>query len=175
MSEFWNARYAGEEYVYGTQPNVLLRSTLAQLKPGKICLPGDGEGRNAVYAARLGWDVYAMDASEVGKVKALTLADAAGVSIQFETSTYEDFNPASEAFDAVGLVFTHAIPHVRKVLHDKVIQALKPGGTLIAMYFSVDQLGKNTGGPGRLDMLYTLETLQEDFKQLTVETLEKKR
>lgn len=53
MKEFWDARYAQETYVYGKEPNNYFKRTLNSLKPGKILLAAEGEGRNAVYAASL--------------------------------------------------------------------------------------------------------------------------
>jgi hypothetical protein len=48
MKEFWNERYANEEYAYGEEPNEFFKQELARLQPGRILLPADGEGRNGV-------------------------------------------------------------------------------------------------------------------------------
>jgi len=63
MKEFWNERYAKNEFIYGTEPNEFFRKELEILPAGKIILPCDGEGRNAVFAAKLGWKVNAFDFS----------------------------------------------------------------------------------------------------------------
>jgi len=81
MTEFWNERYAAEEYAYGTEPNIFLKEILEQLTPGKILFPAEGEGRNAVFAAKLGWTVTAFDASTEGKRKAEMLASKNKVQI----------------------------------------------------------------------------------------------
>jgi hypothetical protein len=75
MKEQWNERYSASEYIYGTGPNTWLVEKLAGLQPGKILFPAEGEGRNAVHAARLGWNVAAFDQSEAGRKKALKLAE----------------------------------------------------------------------------------------------------
>src|SRR5690625_7249446 len=67
--EFWNERYAQDEYIYGEEPNEYLRKKLSILSPGKILFPADGEGRNSVYAALKGWDSEAFDISIEGKIK----------------------------------------------------------------------------------------------------------
>jgi hypothetical protein len=77
MNEFWNNRYSTEEYAYGTLPNEYLKEEAEKLKPGNILFPAEGEGRNAVHAARLGWKVYAFDISTEAKLKAEKLADRA--------------------------------------------------------------------------------------------------
>jgi hypothetical protein len=63
MNNFWDERYADEEYVYGTTPNQYFKQELEKLTPGKILLPGEGEGRNAVFAATQGWKVTARSKS----------------------------------------------------------------------------------------------------------------
>jgi hypothetical protein len=73
-NQFWNQRYGNAEYVYGEDPNKFLASQIKVLKPGKIIFPCEGEGRNAVFAAFLGWQVAAFDGSAVGQFKALQLA-----------------------------------------------------------------------------------------------------
>ena len=71
--EMWNERYSADEYAYGTSPNEFFRKNIEQLPPGKILLPGDGEGRNAVYAAALGWDVTAFDMSDEAEAARIVL------------------------------------------------------------------------------------------------------
>lgn len=74
MKDFWDERYCGKEFVYGKKPNEYLNVKLTELHKGKILLPAEGEGRNAVYAAKLGWMVSAFDQSTNGKEKAEILA-----------------------------------------------------------------------------------------------------
>lgn len=69
MTEFWNQRYASVDYAYGTSPNLFYREKLEFVSPGKILFPAEGEGRNAVYAAKSGWNVTAFDLSTEGKKK----------------------------------------------------------------------------------------------------------
>ncbi|MDX1604123.1 MAG: SAM-dependent methyltransferase, partial [Salinimicrobium sediminis] len=83
MQEFWNERYQREEYIYGKDPNEYLKAQLKNLTPGRILFPAEGEGRNAVHAAKKGWQVSAFDQSEEGRKKALRLAEAEGVEIDY--------------------------------------------------------------------------------------------
>ena len=73
MNDTWvnrlNDRYSTDEYAYGEQPNNFLREELEKLKPGTILFPAEGEGCNAVFAAKLGWIVSAFDISAEGKNK----------------------------------------------------------------------------------------------------------
>jgi D-arabinose 1-dehydrogenase-like Zn-dependent alcohol dehydrogenase len=70
----WNERYGKAEYAFGTHPNDFLVSVASQIPQGKILCLGESEGRNAVYLASLGYEVVAIDQSEVGLAKADKLA-----------------------------------------------------------------------------------------------------
>ena len=172
MNSFWNDRYSGREFVYGELPNVFFAETLSTLKPGNIILPCDGEGRNAVYAAKLGWEVKAFDLSEAGKEKADYLALKYSVIIDFQIKDAATALYPNDTADIVALIYTHLPRDVREKLHHNVINWLKPGGKLILETFCPDQLKNNSGGPKDIDMLYTKELLTEDFKNLNIEFLE---
>ncbi len=166
---FWEERYAQEEYIYGKEPNAFLKEVLPTLKAGKILFPAEGEGRNAVFAAKNGWDVSAFDASTEGKKKALALAEQHGTQIDYQVSTLEDVDYPMHSFDALALVFAHFPENNRKDYHHKLASFIKPNGTLIIEGFSKRQSefqvsNPNAGGPKDQNMLYDLEALKADFK-----------
>lgn len=166
MKDQWNARYTSEEFVYGREPNGFFKEELDKLSPGKLLLPAEGEGRNAVYAAKAGWDVTCFDWSEEGKKKADRLAGDAGVQINYLVSEIGAFDYKGSEFDAVGLIFVHLPEEEREELHKNVVKSLKPGGTLIFNAYDKTQLGKDSGGPKDLSLLYSLEQIVEDFIDL---------
>ena len=163
MNQFWNERFSAEEYVYGTEPNAFFKQQLEKLPPGKILLPGEGEGRNAVFAARLGWKVTAFDSSTEGKRKAEKLAAINKITIDYKIFDYDAVNLEVEKYDAIGLIYAHMNPIKRKEYHQKIISYLKPGGTLILEGFSKNQINNDTGGPRNVDMLFSVKELKEDF------------
>lgn len=167
MNNFWDKRYNTKEYVYGEAPNEFVKKKLTGLRPGKILFPAEGEGRNAVYAAQLGWDVTAFDLSVEGKYKALNLASKQGVDINYQVLGYEkaEFEPAY--FDCICLVFAHMPSAVRRHTHKKLISFLKPGGVLMLEAFSKKQIDKNSGGPSNQDLLFSEQELKEDFSELS--------
>lgn len=173
MQAFWNDRYAQEAYVYGTQPNAFFRHHLEEIKtPGRALFPAEGEGRNAVYAAELGWTVDAFDYSASAQKKALALADSRNVTLVYSLSSIEDFAFGTEQYDLIGLFFVHVPPSVRCLLHQRVMQALTPGGRLILEAFHPDQLSLDSGGPKKAAMLYSAELLNVDFSALNIQYLE---
>lgn len=167
MKEFWNERYRSEDYVYGTEPNAFFKEQLDRLLPGRILLPAEGEGRNAVYAARQGWQATAVDISEAGRDKALRLAAQTEVEITYLVGSFGETELEVAAFDCIGLIFAHFPPDHRRLYHQKIIQLLKPGGTLILEGFSKEQLAYQSGGPKNEAMLFSVSELQEEFAVLT--------
>ena len=92
----WDDRYRTEEFAYGEQPNNYLKEQLEQLNPGTILFPAEGEGRNAVFAAKLGWKVSAFDISAEGKNKAIQLAESNQVSIDYQVVELQHFDYQAE-------------------------------------------------------------------------------
>jgi SAM-dependent methyltransferase len=170
-SQFWNERYAQEEYVYGKSPNVFFYQELQKLTPGKLLLPCEGEGRNAVAAAELGWEITAFDQSEVGKSKALALADDRGVRLDYKVGQLKDLDFGETTYNAIGLVFAHMPVAERPKFHQSVSKLLKPGGYLILEGFHVKQLGRGSGGPQQEEMLFTEEILRSDFNMLAIQSI----
>jgi 2-polyprenyl-3-methyl-5-hydroxy-6-metoxy-1,4-benzoquinol methylase len=174
MSKFWDDRYSDKEYVYGILPNDFFKEQLDKLKPGRLLQLGEGEGRNAVYAAKKGWQVDAVDSSEPARVKALDLAKKYDVSINYRIQSLKDFKPEQSAYDAVGIIFVHMEYELSRIVHSYAIEALKPGGKIILQVFDKEQLGRTSGGPKTLEQLYTLSDIKNNFKSLGTEILERK-
>lgn len=162
----WNERYGSEDFLFGREPNRFFKEMIDGMNPGKLLLPGEGEGRNAVYAAKLGWDVYAFDASAVGRDKALLLAEEEDISISYQVNLIEAFEPEPGKYDAIALIYCHLQPAVRKPFFDKLADSLAPGGTLFMEAFRKEQLGFKSGGPKDPDMLYSAEKLALEFSGL---------
>jgi SAM-dependent methyltransferase len=170
--DFWEARYKEAQYAYGTEPNEFFKLFLDGCQPGKLLLPAEGEGRNAVYAARRGWDVNAFDFSLNARKKAMELAVSTGVSINYFVADIEFYELSEELFDVISLIHIHFPPSTRKYVHRKMINSLKKGGFLVMEAFSKNQLKFKSGGPSNVDMLYSVDDLKEDFHLLDIQTLD---
>ena len=175
MQEFWEKRYAAEEYAYGKAPNIFFRSELERLEPGHALFPAEGEGRNAVYAARLGWSVEAFDYSSAAKQKALALAKANQVTLQYQVSSIEDFPFERKQYDLIALFFVHLPPPLRRQLHMACASALQAGGQLILEGFHKSQLALQSGGPKKGAMLFSQEELEADFASLSLDQISRQR
>ncbi len=170
----WNERYSTEEFIFGKEPNQFFKQSIDKLIPGKILLPADGEGRNAVYAAKIGWEAYAFDASAVGKDKALDLAEQEDVSINYEVSLIEDYEIVPNTYDAIALIYCHLTASTKGPFFEKLVESLAPGGIVILEGFRQEQLAMTSGGPKEPERLYTAGQLALDFKQLSKVTITEK-
>jgi SAM-dependent methyltransferase len=162
----WNQRYSSEEYAFGKLPNLYFKSVIDLYPPGKLLVPGAGEGRDAVYAATLGWDVLAFDASDVGKEKALRLAGEKGVSIHYEVTDAAHFDLSRVQYNMVAMTFFHLPVDLRRHFFGSLHKALKPEGVVVIEAFNPLQLNYTSGGPKDISMLLTKEIFDEELTHL---------
>ena len=173
MSEsFWNDRYNSNESSYGDDPNQFFKDQLLTLTPGELLLPGEGEGRNALFAAEISWKVSAIDYSKVAQEKALSLARIKNLTIRYEQGDIGSRILPSDQYDAIALIYVHLPDKERKHLHRQCVNALKPGGTIIMEAFSQGQEKYSSGGPKDPGLLYSLDDLEKEFQALNVEVAE---
>lgn len=161
---FWDERYAEPGFAYGREPNRFLRRRLAAMRPGRLLLPGEGEGRNAVWAAEQGWQVTALDQSEVAVEKIRHHADGRGVEVDARCVDLAAGVPEDlEGFDAIALIYVHLDPEVRTRVHRELAQRLRPGGVLLVEAFTPRQVGRKSGGPRRRELLVDADDLTADL------------
>jgi SAM-dependent methyltransferase len=166
-NKFWNERYSTNETVYGDDPNKFFKRFIDTHKPGRILLPAEGEGRNAVYAASKGWQVDAFDFSAVARKKALRKAKEKNVSIHYDLLDIEDFE-VSERYDAVALIYVHVEPTLRKRFHNEIAKSLASAGYLIFEGFAKEQMHLSSGGPKVEALLYNAAMICNDFQNLHI-------
>ncbi|NUN13562.1 MAG: class I SAM-dependent methyltransferase [Myxococcales bacterium] len=160
----WDERYAGDRFVFGTEPNDFLAAQYTVFRPGsRILSLGEGEGRNAVFLARQGFSVTGVDASRIGLEKALKLAAEYGVQITVDVGNLADM-PFDGPYDGVVSIFCHLPRETRQHIHRKAQSALTPGGLFLLELYRPEQLQYGTGGPPTVDMLVTLDDLVSDFE-----------
>jgi SAM-dependent methyltransferase len=165
---FWDKQYSAVEgYKYGTRPNAFLMAEAHRLPPhARILVPGDGEGRNGVWLASQGHAVLTVDISEVGVARSRALASEAGVRVDTLVADLKTWTPPPGTFDAVVLMYLHMPPAMRTAVHRNVAAALRPDGLLLLEAFHPAQLGRASGGPKEIDLLYALEDIRSDFSEV---------
>ncbi len=175
----WNERYSKDQFAYGEQPNNYLKEQLEKLNPGTILFPAEGEGRNAVFAAKLGWTVSAFDISVEGKNKALRLAAANKVMIDYQVGELQTLNYKPGQFDVIALIYAHFPADIKSLYHRTLHKYLRNGGLVIFEAFSkrhLDYIAKNekVGGPKELAMLFSMDEIMSDFANYEIIELEEK-
>jgi SAM-dependent methyltransferase len=162
----WDQRYNTEDYVYGTRPNDFLVHVAGKMPLGRTLCIAEGEGRNAVYLAELGHDVVAVDASTVGMQKAQRLARERGVVIETVVADLADYQIEENSLDAVVSIFAHVPPAIRRPLHRRIVNGLKPGGVLVLEAYTPDQIAYGTGGPPVAELTMSLQALEDELRGL---------
>ncbi len=168
--QFWNERFAGEDYRFGTEPNAFLASERGRLKPGQRALAiADGEGRNGVFLAEQGLDVLSIDFSPIALQKASALAAARGVTLATEAADMETWEFVPERFDVVVAIFIQfAGPALRDRIFAGIRRTLAPGGLLLLQGYHPEQIGYGTGGPPQSENMYTAAMLREAFAEFDI-------
>ncbi len=166
MNNFWNERYRSKEYIYGTNPNHFLVEQLKDIPAGRVLFPCDGEGRNSVFAAKIGWKTEAFDLSVEGMKKAHQLASHNNVTISYRLADVLTAEYPPDRFNVIALMYAHFSPETRISLHNKVVTWLKPGGVVVVEAFNPLQINNTSGGPKDASMLYSEEMLNNDFSNL---------
>jgi SAM-dependent methyltransferase len=162
----WDERYSEPGFSYGTEPNEFIASVTDRIPKGKILSLAEGEGRNAVYLASLGYEVTGVDGSAVGLRKAMELAGEHGVTISTIHTDLSEFKIEPEQWDGIIACYCHVPSIIRIPLHQAAVQGLKSGGVFVLEAFSKEQLSYNTGGPQLPDMLMSLYELKQELAGL---------
>lgn len=165
----WDERYSSSEYAYGKAPNTFLQAhahLLPKINGGKVLSLAEGEGRNAVYLAQLGYDVTAVDGSAVGLDKARRLAQEKGVTVNWVHADLTDYDLTWQPWDAVISIFCHLPPLARTRVHRDVVNALKPDGVFLLEAYTPAQIHRDTGGGKDPHRLQTAQSLHAELAGL---------
>ena len=172
QQEFWNQKFLRDGYLYGKEANEFIKSSYVNFKKNQrvLCL-GEGEGRNAVFLAKKGYEVAAIDASDIGLSKLQAWAKESNVNVETKCMDINEWIPTKK-YGAILFTFMHlSMLELEKTI-EKIEESLKEGGFFIVEVFSKSQINKNSGGPKNLDLLYSVEDFQKCIKSLKIHKLE---
>lgn len=173
-ADFWNPKFDSSDYIFGKLPNTFLTAVIPPADTDQTAYaPADGEGRNGVYLAKLGYRVTSVDIADKAVEKAKRLAVENGVEINATVGDITGDPP--DQFDVVIVSFMHFRDDDHQCFVKHLIAALKPGGILAVEGYSIDQIPLASGGPKSEDMLYTREKLAKDFQTLDIVLLQDTR
>jgi SAM-dependent methyltransferase len=161
--EFWDDRYqsvGGSGQLWSGQPNPQLVAQTAGLAPGEALEAGCGEGADAIWLARHGWTVTAVDVSAVALERAAGHAaregDEVARRITWQREDLLSWAPAPRRFDLVSAQYMHFPGAELEALHRRLAAAVRPGGMLLVVAHHPDDMHALTGRAG---MFRTAEDL----------------
>ena len=161
IRKIWNEKFSREGYLYGKEPNTYLKTVMAKLPAGsRILFLGEGEGRNACYAAAQGYAATAIDASDIGLQKLEQMAREQGVSVETRHLDLAEWVP-DETYDAVMCSYLHLEEPLRSDVFVKALSVLEEGGVFAGEFFATSQLGRDSGGPKDEALLYDLRSFEK--------------
>lgn len=145
----WDTRYAAAERVWSGEPNGALVAELAALHPGRALDVGCGEGADAVWLARGGWQVTALDVSRVALDRAERHARDAGVQVTWVHAGLVEAGLPTGGFDLVSAQYPALRRTPAAVAEQMLVDVVAPGGTLLVVHHApeAERLGDRSFDP----------------------------
>lgn len=154
-AEFWDRMYERHQPSGSREPNPLLTEHAASLPPGAALDVGCGEGADAIWLAKQGWNVTAVDISRVALDRARAV-DTAG-AVTWREADVLAWEPPADSFDLVAVHFLHVPPDARTRLFERLARAVRVGGTLLVVAHHHSDLHTTIGRPPIADLFFTAE------------------
>jgi RNA polymerase sigma-70 factor, ECF subfamily len=168
----WDRRHASRDPIESVDPDPLLVSLASPLRPGRALDLACGDGRNAVWLARRGWHVEAVDFSSVALERARMAAERVGVSVEWAGHDLLEWTPPESAYELVALIYLHVAPEQRRAVLRGAAAAVAPGGRLLIVGHHRRNLEEGAGGPRDPRVLYDPDDLAAEVPGLLVERAE---
>jgi SAM-dependent methyltransferase len=137
----WDERYRTKPEIWSGNPNAVLVTEVANLKPGTVLDAGAGEGGDAFWLAARGWTVTAADISGVALERAARRASERGVTITWLHTDLAQA-PAPGTYDLVAAHFLHVPKSDQRPLFSHLAAAVAPGGTLLVVGHDLSDMAK---------------------------------
>lgn len=172
-AQAWDERYAGADPVWSMEPNEFVARECADLSPGRAVDLACGEGRNAIWLARNGWAVTAVDFSPVGIDKGRRRLAKDGPMdwpIDWQVADATTWS-TDDLFDLAVLAYLQLPAAERRAAVRAAYDALAPGGTFLLVAHDSTNIAEGTGGPKDPEVLMTAEDVLDDLSDRTVEVI----
>ena len=164
----WDQRYAEKELVWSAGPNQFVARECADLAPGSAVDLAAGEGRNAIWLAKQGWDTTAVDFSQVALDKGRQVAGDTPVRwVCADATTWV----ADRAYDLVVIAYLQLAAAQRAAAVRRGFAALAPGGTFLLVAHDSTNLTEGVGGPQDAAVVMAAEDVLADLAGLDFEVV----
>lgn len=168
----WNDRYAGRELVWSAGPNTLLAEELESMAPGRALDAACGEGRNGLWLAEQGWQVTAVDFSDIAISKGRQIAERRGLHLHWRVADVSSDPIPESSYDLVVVLYLHTDPIERGRWLPSLVRAVAPGGTFFYLGHDPENITHGLGGPQDPDLLPSAEEIAQALPGFRIERSE---
>jgi SAM-dependent methyltransferase len=134
----WDERYASGEQIWSGQPNGALVVETRDLAPGIALDVGCGEGADAIWLAEQGWQVTALDVSEVALRRGASAAQSSGVEIEWLHAGLLEAPLRAGGYDLVSVQYPSLLRTPEQAAEHQLVGAVAPGGHLLVVHHVMD-------------------------------------
>jgi SAM-dependent methyltransferase len=173
--ERWNEKWRERGTGAAVEPNRFLVAEASGMSPGRALDLASGAGRNAIWLARRGWNVTAVDYSEVGLDEARRRATEQAVEVEWVTADLIDWSPPAGRFDLVCVLYLQLPREERRLVLGRAAAAVAPGGTILVVGHDLLNLTEGYGGPSNAEVLFTPDDVAGELDGLQVDRTERVR
>jgi SAM-dependent methyltransferase len=162
-SQEWDERYSEHDHLWSVTPNLFVADRLNGAKPGRGLDVASGEGRNAIWLASLGWEMTAVDFSEVATARGRSHSD----DVDFVVADVTAWEP-DEVFDLILMAYLHLTASDFEDLVRRSRSWLAPGGEMFLIGHDVSNIDQGWGGPQYPEILWDVPVVVEWLEGMTV-------
>lgn len=130
----WNTFFTADRPRFNLAPNAFLIQIAEKRPLGTALDAAMGQGRNAIWLARQGWQVTGFDPADQALDVAQRAAAALGLKLQAVNARFETFDFGEDKWDLILLSYAGCTGGVV----EKVEKGLKPGGIVVIEAFHED-------------------------------------
>jgi len=159
----WDERFGKKDFAFGKEPNPFLKKHIRLLPKGRALDIAAGEGRNAVFLAQHGFEVDAVDISEIGLKKGQKLARGKGVKINTFLVDLDQYQIGKERYDLIANFY-----FLKRRLIPRIKKGLKKRGRVIFETYLLEHRTLGTGGPRQAKYFLKPNELLRLFKDFTI-------
>jgi len=159
----WDDRFGKKDFAFGKEPNPFLKKHIRLLPKGRALDIAAGEGRNAVFLAQHGFEVDAVDISEIGLKKGQKLARGKGVKINTFLVDLDQYQIGKERYDLIANFY-----FLKRRLIPRIKKGLKKRGRVIFETYLLEHRTLGTGGPRQAKYFLKPNELLRLFKDFTI-------
>jgi cyclopropane fatty-acyl-phospholipid synthase-like methyltransferase len=165
--DFWDERYRSAHSLWSGNPNPHLIAEASDLTPGTALEAAAGEGADAIWLARRGWQVTAVDVSAVALERAAAHAAQAGPDvagrIAWRRENLLEWQPPERAYDLVNVQFFQLPAEIRRPVFARLAAAVANGGTLLIVGHDISDLHTIMPRPPRPELFFSGDDLAADI------------